>query len=310
EAIPTLLQVLMHEDRRLRLLLVDLLAEIDGRTASIALAQRAVFDLSPEVRAAAVQALAKRPPQEFRHILLNALRYPWAPVADPAAEALAALGDREATPYLVNLLKEPDPAAPIPAKNQYLVREVVKLRHTNNCLTCHPPAGTGRDPVPGAVPGARLVHVTTQVRQNPPSRGGGASSLPQASAPAGGGAAAGGGYGGGGGSSGSSSTTVPSPGRGGSSTSVETAVTEAPLLIRADITYVRQDFSLQLPVAPPTAPALERRFDYVVRTRPISAQEVWALRRQLGDRASYPQREAVLVALRALAGHDAGPTTA
>jgi HEAT repeat protein len=339
EAIPTLLQLLMHEDRPLRLLLVELLAEIEGRTASVALAQRAVFDLSPEVREAAVQALAKRPPQEYRHVFLSGLRYPWAPAADHAAEALTALGDREAVPHLVGLLKEPDPAAPVLARDQFLVREIVKLKHTNNCLTCHPPAGTGGDPVPGIVPGQKLVRVSTRVRQNPPKvtspprgpnagpSGGGAP--PAVPVTGGGGAAGGGGggYGGGGGSSSGSSVTIapPSPPsgpttasrRGGGSgpvlspggQTVTTKVDEAPLLVRADITYVRQDFSVQLPVAHPAAPSADRRFDYVVRTRVVSAQEVLALRQHAGGASSYPQREAVLFALRELTGKDVGPST-
>lgn len=333
EAVPTLLQILMHEDRPLRLLLVDLLAEIDGRTAAVALAQRAVFDLSADVREAAVQALANRPPRGYRHIFLYALRYPWAPAADHAAEALAALHDREAVPYLVSLLKEPDPAAPLPVRTQYFLRDVVKLRHTSNCLTCHPPAGTGSDPVPGAVPGQKLVRVSTQVRQNPTTIGSSplvaASSIPGnggGGLPSGGGGGALGGladlYGGGGGGGGNSSiTTTPPPSglslRQAGTTSVvrpggqtvSRSVSEAPLLVRADITYVRQDFSLQLPVAHPAAPSGDRRFDYVVRTRQISAREALALLEKAEDRADYPQRQAVLFALRALTGEDAGRTT-
>ena len=46
----------MAEAAPVRRLLVELLAEIPGKQATAALAQRAVFDLSPEVRRAAAAA--------------------------------------------------------------------------------------------------------------------------------------------------------------------------------------------------------------------------------------------------------------
>src|SRR5262249_10979255 len=60
ESVPALVQILMHEDVPLRLMLVDLLSEIDGPAATIRLAQRAVFDLSPQVRDEAITALRTR----------------------------------------------------------------------------------------------------------------------------------------------------------------------------------------------------------------------------------------------------------
>ena len=154
EVVPVLLQLLMHEDRPIRKLLVDLLAEIEGRRATVALAQRAVFDLAPDVRAAAIEALGSRPREQYRWVLLGALNYPWSPAADHAAEALVALRDSDAVPHLVNLLDKPDPGLPSPpANNRIVVREVVRINHQNNCLICHPPALTKQDPVLGIVPG-------------------------------------------------------------------------------------------------------------------------------------------------------------
>ena len=54
-------QILMAEDVPLRLILVDMMADIPGKAATIRLAQRAVYDLSPEVRKAAIEALRERP---------------------------------------------------------------------------------------------------------------------------------------------------------------------------------------------------------------------------------------------------------
>src|SRR5262249_47717909 len=112
DALPALVQLLQTEDRPIRLLLVEQLHNIQGPAASAALARRAVFDLSVEVRQAAVLALKDRPREEYRQLLLDGLRYPWAPAADHAAEALVALNDREAISALAELLGEPDPTLP------------------------------------------------------------------------------------------------------------------------------------------------------------------------------------------------------
>jgi len=301
EAVPTLVQVLMHEDEPVRALLIDLLADIDGKPATVALAQRAVFDLSAEVRHQAIEALRSRPREEGRLVFVDALRYPWAPPAEHAAEALVALDDYGSVPYLVSLLKEPTPLAPFPVgKERWAMREVVALRHVNNCLACHPPASSGDEPVPGTVPNVNITHVSRRL-----VRGGSAAAAPGTGG-SGGGGGGGGGYGGGGGGSASGTTsTVP----GGPS--IQTRVDTAPVLIRADITYLRQDFSVRLPVLEPGALQLvPLRFDYLVRTRLLTARQARELHKQTDDLATYPQREAVLSALRELTGRDAGPTTA
>jgi hypothetical protein len=79
------------------------------------------------------------------------------------------------------------------------------------------------------------------------------------------------------------------------------------LFVRADVTYLRQDFSLLLPVDDHGAwPGLQR-FDFLVRTRELTAAEVKSLSAALlAASNSYPQREAVLTALRNLTGQDAG----
>jgi hypothetical protein len=280
EAIPTLLQILMPEGEPLRALLVELLADIDGRPATVALAQRAVFDLSADVRRQAVEALHRRPLSDARPVLVDALRYPWPPPAEHAAEALVALADRDSVPYLVTLLKEATPLAPFPVgKERWAMREVVAMRHVNNCLTCHPPTFSGSEPVPGAVPNVTVTHLVPGNFSSGSGGGGG-----------------GGIYGGGGGASSA----------GGGVTRVD-----SPVFIRADITYLRQDFSVQQPVPQPLAlQTVPLRFDYLVRTRLLTTREARAVRRQTDDLATYPQREAVLHALRELTGRDAGATTA
>jgi HEAT repeat protein len=276
EALPAMVQILMAEDVPLRLILVDMMADIPGRLAGIRLAQRAVYDLSPEVRKAAIDALRQRPAGEARRTLVDALRYPWPAVADHAADALAALGDRDAAPLLVALLDKPDPAAPYVTKTGTSVHELVRVNHVQNCLLCHVPA-VGRDPVTDVDPFARRPSQTYEV----------------------------GGYHG--------------PKLPGSSN----GVWANKVLIRADVQFLRQDFSVTFPPGGSFSAAGGLRFDFLVRTRPLKPADVREWKNPSGSDASayalgeaalsavstYPQREATLYALRAVTGQDAGPTT-
>jgi hypothetical protein len=277
EAVPTLQQILGHEDTPVRLMLVDLLAQIDGRASSVALVQHAVFDLSSEVRDAAIKALDRRPREQYRSALVAALRYPWAPAADHAAEALVALRDRDAAPLLVRMLSEPDPSDPVVKKDSYKKehlwkREVVRMKHMDNCVVCHPPANSGSESTLGIVPGFVLVEgqCGKAVVSNSPL---------------------------------TASASQPSDYqnlKGGG----------APLLIRGDITYLRQDFSIQQPVRLTlTNPPVNLRFDYIVRTRKLTDSQTREWKAQAKRPDTYEQREAVLFALRELTGQDAGPTT-
>src|SRR5262245_16616463 len=197
EAIPTLQQMLMHEDTPVRRLLIELLEEIPGPAASVALAQRAVFELAPELRAAAVEALAVRPVSEYRQALLDGFRYPWPPIAEHAAEALTALGDKKAVPSLVTLLREVDPRDAVgPEPDQRYIRHLIKTNHVTNCLLCHPPAISFGDPVSRAVPGIFWQVPTTMSEAQAAKLGGSLSGS--------GGGKYGGGSGGSGGSSGGS----------------------------------------------------------------------------------------------------------
>ena len=82
--------------------------------------------------------------------------------------------------------------------------------------------------------------------------------------------------------------------------------------MRADITYLRQDFSLLERVAKPDNWPEWQRFDCLVRTRELTADERAVLDKKprKSKPVSYPQREAVLFALRELTGLDAGEESA
>jgi hypothetical protein len=239
-----LTQMLQVEDEPQRRVLVAELGRGDDTASAAALARLAVFDPSSAVRRAAVEALKKCPAKVARAVFLNALRYPWPPAADHAAEALVALRDRKAVPALVGLLDQPDPSRPVLDDGKPVTRELVRVNHMRSCYLCHPAAPVIQVPVGGVVPrpGAPLpaLYYLAQSSEN----------------------------------------------------------------VRADITFLRQDFSVCQPVRDPGPWPAVQRYDYLLRTREATPQEAALLRRD--PPATYPQREDVLFALRELTGADHG----
>src|SRR5262249_46338767 len=148
------MQMLNPENQAVREVLVDHLASIKGPSASRALAKLAIFDLSEKIRQDALEALRDRPHEEYRQVLLDGLRYVWAPVADHAAEALLVVRDVDSVSKLRELAVAPDPRAPFfdAANNTYARRELVQINHLKNCMMCHAPSKDTSDMVRGRVP--------------------------------------------------------------------------------------------------------------------------------------------------------------
>jgi hypothetical protein len=275
-AIPALMQMLQPENTPIRLLLIDLLSDIKGKEASVCLAQRALYDLSPEVREKAVLALKERPRQEFRQTLLQGFHYPWPAVEDHAAEALIALKDKASIPSLIDMLKEPASTLPFPVKQRqpastipipdkdrqpgstipipdkdkekeiYTVKELVRIGHMANCMVCHAPSLSTKDLVRGRVP---------VPDEDPPP-------LYYAE--------------------------------------------RTGLFVRADTTFLRQDFSVMQPVTHAGKWPGNQRFDYFTRIRPLSPLEktAWLKKQQ----ETQPPREALLYSLKELTGKNPGST--
>jgi hypothetical protein len=247
KAVPALMQVVMAEAAPVREVLAEQLARIDGKAATAALAQLALFDLSPRVRERAIGGLAARPAKDYRGALLKGLEHPWPPVADHAAEALVALKRTEAVPDLKELLKWPDPGAPYRkagARGSF-VKDLVRVNHLRNCVLCHAPSLSRSDKVRGRVPvvGEEL----------PPS----------------------------------SSRAYYSKDTG--------------TFVRADITYLKQDFSVALPVDNPGQWPAVQRFDFFVRERQATDRDI----RESASRATAgpsEQHKAIHFALRELTG--------
>jgi hypothetical protein len=83
------------------------------------------------------------------------------------------------------------------------------------------------------------------------------------------------------------------------------------LVVRIDVTYLRQDFSAMLPVADAAPWPQMQRFDFVVRTRTLKDDEVKAYKEKfdnLEPGVLPPNHRAALTALRKLTGKDTAPT--
>ena len=83
----------------------------------------------------------------------------------------------------------------------------------------------------------------------------------------------------------------------------------ADLLVRADVTYLRQDFSMMLAVNDSRPLPETQRFDFVVRTRTLEDDELQPYKDKFDKPKELPpHRQAALAALRQLTGQDVGPT--
>ena len=85
------------------------------------------------------------------------------------------------------------------------------------------------------------------------------------------------------------------------------------MLVRFDVTYLRQDFTMNLPVKNAKPWPEMQRFDFIVRTRKVADQEARTIGELLQlSRAGglSPYQLAALTALRELTGRDAKPTAA
>jgi hypothetical protein len=106
---------------------------------------------------------------------------------------------------------------------------------------------------------------------------------------------------------------VPVPNKPLSALSYGLRSSQPELLVRLDVTYLRQDFSALQPVADAQPWPEMQRFDFLVRKRVLSAEEARGWEEQLNKRAEgelSPYHRASLVALRELTGKDTEPNAA
>jgi hypothetical protein len=289
--IRALVQVVGPEGSQLGQQMVKYLATLPHVDATRALAQLAIFAEEDQVRRDAVAALAVRRDKDSTDVLRDGLSYPWPAVAQRSAEAIARLKRVDLLPQLVEVLERPDPRAPQvrekEGKKVTVVRELVRINHLRNCLLCHSPASSKAATV--AIPGEGPA---TQV---PVEALGGRGLIA---------------------GPGTLTAPVPLPGQ-----EVPTPTPHNPYgqfsvpdtLLAFDVTYLRQDFSVKLPVADAKPWPDTQRFDFLVRTREVTEPEAQAYRdllrpAQAGDLSPY--QRAALASLRQLTGKDAEPTAA
>ena len=265
-------------------------SDLDKLAATQALTKLAVFEPDETLRRAAIAALQTRGLGADTALLLHGLRYPWPSIARTTAETVAELKRDDLVPELIKMLDEPDPRAPASRtagdKTVSFVREVVKINHHRNCLLCHPPGNT--PDVMTLQPwdegkykralekdvDAYFVNIKKQADDILVG-------------------------------------AVPTPGEELPSASDGYGSFRSPdVLVRADITYLRQDFSLAQKVENAKPWPDMQRFDYLVRTRVVSEKEATAYRGELTKSGPSPYRTAALATLRRLTGLDAGATAA
>jgi hypothetical protein len=293
-AVAALTQVLGPESQLYQLGLVQRLEGFTTTAAGTAhstqaLAGLALFAPDDATRRAATDALRRRDPAAVAPHLLRGLRYPWPAVARNAADAIVRLGRADLTPALVQMLDEPDPRAPAAevlnnGGRVTVVRELVRINHHRNCLLCHAPANTPE--MFGDVVKATDVPLPNGVGKGVKVQRVALKSL----------------------NTGSDMAPVLIPGTPFPPPSSYYSQFRTPdILVRADVTYLRQDFSVMQKV-PNAAPWPElQRFDFLVRTRTVTEQEAAAYRAEFTGQDN-PYHEVALDALRLLTGRDAGTT--
>jgi hypothetical protein len=79
--------------------------------------------------------------------------------------------------------------------------------------------------------------------------------------------------------------------------------------VRADVTYLRQDFSVMLPVANSAPWPAEQRYDFFVRLRVLKDEQAANIKNRIQPKATA-YKTAIVQALKALTGQDAGYSAA
>ena len=273
ERIAAVMQILGPEPAEHRRELVQYLATIQHAEATRALAKLAIFSEERDIREAAVTALKVRRERDYTDILLKGLSYPWPAVARRSAEAIHQLERTDLIPKLLDMLEQPDPRAP--RTKTVNGTTVAEVRELVR-INHHRNCLLCHAPAPESREGLskEMSEVAPALFVRMPLPG---QELPPSSP------------------SGYYDDSIPE------------------ILVRADVTYLRQDFSVKLPVADAQPWPEMQRFDFVVRTREVTAEEAKALSALLEPREPGVLSEyhrAALFALREMTGRDTAPTAA
>ena len=246
QKLKTIDQILQIDHPRLRLEFIEALQKSGSAAAIELIANKAKFDLEPEIRIAATDALAGIEPTKYRKHLLEGFKYPWHVVAEHSAEALVRLDDQDAVPELIGMLDLPHPQFPTRINGQLAQRELVGINHMRNCLMCHAPSLSSLDSSRGVIP-----HTS---RPLPPHY-----------------------Y------------------------DPEGSGDLVPFTVRADVTYLEQDFSVLQHVENSGPWPRTQRFDYVVQNKKLTEVEAARAVERISQ-VPNRNRNAIIFALRELTG--------
>lgn len=273
--VAAMFQVLGPEGAQMRQEMAKYLGSVSHADATKVLAKLAIFSDEAQVRQVALDALKTRNDKDYTDILVQGMSYPWPQVAERTSEAIVKLKRTDLLTQLADSLDKADPRSPqmqdVDGKKVNTVREVVKINHLRNCILCHSPRTPDQQAaVAPALEGrGAKIGVNGVLVANVP--------IPNQALPP---QTFSGGY--------------------GQSFMPET-------MVRFDVTYLRQDFSLMLPVANAQPWPATQRFDFLVRSRAVSEQDAQAIRNLLQPAGQSPYQLAALSALRQLTGRDAEP---
>jgi hypothetical protein len=276
--ISALMQVLAPETVAMRTGLARYLATLSHTEATRALAKLAIFAPESDVRQAALDGLKVRRDADYTEVLLQGLRYPLPSVAQHAAGDIVTLNRKDLVPRLVDFLAEPDPRLP------------VAIDKTASVSSTSSPAG--KKTIVREV--VRINHHRNCLMCHTPGSDVASAPLstPAASAPV-------------------VTAAVPIPGEPLPTFGTGYQSSTPDIVVRVDVTYLRQDFSVMQRVAEAHPWPEMQRFDFLVRTRDVTEEEALAVRDRLGQKEAgvlSPYHRAVVTALRELTGRDTEPT--
>jgi hypothetical protein len=258
--------------------MVGPISRVSDAAATVALVRLVLFSPDAKARESATAALKVRREQDYTEPLVAGLRYPLPIVARRAAEAVVRLQRQDLLPKMIEVLESGDPRLPEGSK----ARELVRINHHRNCLLCHPPHET-KMTIRVADPRSleRIEKTLKSADRMKRAESDQALHVP---------------------------VPLPSvPFESGADRYGRSSDDEH-IQIRADATYLRQDFSAMLPVEDAAPWPMSQRFDFVVRTWTVTEAEAKDLADKLrphGEGEISPYHRAALFALRELTGLEA-----
>jgi hypothetical protein len=277
--VAAIMQIMAPEAPAVRVGLAKYLSKIPHVDATTALAKLALFSPEDEVQTAAINALKLRREKDYVPLLMQGFHYPLPEVAKRAADALVRLECASVVPHLVDLLDDVDPRLPIvmhvDGGEVIQINEIVRVNHHRNCMMCHAPAPLTGNLTANANTGVPGVPVASLAAQVP---------LPTQPLP-----------------------SISEGAYGGNGIRPPDIMT-----VRFDVTYLRQDFSLMMPVRDAAPWPDMQRFDFLVRNRVLTPEEADEYRPQAAKsmgQGPTPYQRAVLFALRELTHRDTSPTS-